>query len=85
MPTFEETDNLCIENGKALPISVEIRDRAGNFSMHPKLVVQCKVRDFNGKFLSIIIKYGDKVFLNTYLHKFVTGRWLSHQISSQLT
>ncbi|XP_030830808.1 structural maintenance of chromosomes flexible hinge domain-containing protein 1 [Strongylocentrotus purpuratus] len=42
VPTFEETDNLCIENGKALPISVEIRDGAGNFSMHPKLVVQCK-------------------------------------------
>ncbi|XP_054753736.2 structural maintenance of chromosomes flexible hinge domain-containing protein 1-like [Lytechinus pictus] len=42
VPTFEETDKLCIENGKALPISVEIRDGAGNFSMHPKLIVQCK-------------------------------------------
>ncbi|XP_030843190.1 structural maintenance of chromosomes flexible hinge domain-containing protein 1-like [Strongylocentrotus purpuratus] len=42
VPTFEETDNLCIENRKALPISVEIRDSAGNFSVHPKLVVQCK-------------------------------------------
>ncbi|XP_030843170.1 structural maintenance of chromosomes flexible hinge domain-containing protein 1-like [Strongylocentrotus purpuratus] len=48
VPTFEETDNLFIENGKALPISVEIRDRAGNFSVHPKLVVQCKFHGADG-------------------------------------
>ncbi|XP_030829849.1 structural maintenance of chromosomes flexible hinge domain-containing protein 1-like [Strongylocentrotus purpuratus] len=48
VPTFEETDNLCIENGKALSISVDIRDRAGNFSVHPKLVVQCKFHGATG-------------------------------------
>ncbi|XP_072175383.1 structural maintenance of chromosomes flexible hinge domain-containing protein 1-like [Diadema setosum] len=41
VPTFDRGD-LCVENGKALPVSVEIRDRAGNISMHSKLIVHCK-------------------------------------------
>eukprot|EP00057_Strongylocentrotus_purpuratus_P003961 XP_003727734.1 PREDICTED: structural maintenance of chromosomes flexible hinge domain-containing protein 1 [Strongylocentrotus purpuratus] len=48
VPTFEGTGDLCIENGKEFPISVEIRDRAGNFSVHQNIEVQCEFHGADG-------------------------------------
>ena len=42
VPTFDE--DITIENGQALTVDIEVRDKAGNVTMHPKLNVNCKVR-----------------------------------------
>ncbi|XP_071804006.1 structural maintenance of chromosomes flexible hinge domain-containing protein 1-like [Asterias amurensis] len=40
VPTFDE--DITIENGQALTVDIEVRDKAGNVTMHPKLNVNCK-------------------------------------------
>ncbi|XP_038051940.1 structural maintenance of chromosomes flexible hinge domain-containing protein 1-like [Patiria miniata] len=40
VPTFDE--EISIENGQALNVTIEVRDKAGNITVHPKLHVTCK-------------------------------------------
>ncbi|XP_022088750.1 structural maintenance of chromosomes flexible hinge domain-containing protein 1-like [Acanthaster planci] len=40
VPTFVE--EISIENGQALNVTIEVRDKAGNITVHPKLDVTCK-------------------------------------------
>ena len=41
VPTFDE--DITIENGQALTVVIEVRDKAGNITINPKLNVICKV------------------------------------------